>query len=378
MSTPLLARARLASRPCVNAARSQRLAVFAPGVRRLATETPKTTPTPPVHEYQPSWLAQKVLASPALKTIVVSCGKLLGYGSPKQLAGRRAFVLYEEICAVRPDEERAFWIDNCYLPPTFQSWFTVTNLHVWLLIVRLRALESPAHKEIGRYYIQALIDHFFIDVEDRVRDVLQPKEKPMPPYTFRTDFYANPNQDRVQEQPGLGTKVAARAPDRVVNRQMNIFKEQWGGLNLACDLGLVQGDAELAAAIWRNILGARGAQGIDYPAHIPGTPVGATTDANAAPGAQSPRFHRAVNLYGSLVQPPDKVDFAKEEATDDGSGVHDFAPGEVDKYLSYPETMSTLVQYIRRELKRLEAVSDYDIIRGDYEKLKFGKVKPPA
>lgn len=33
----------------------------------------------------------------------------LGYGSPRQLAGRRAFVLYQNVCAVRPDEDKVFW-----------------------------------------------------------------------------------------------------------------------------------------------------------------------------------------------------------------------------------------------------------------------------
>ena len=34
---------------------------------------------------------------------------VIGYGSPKQMAGRRAFILYDKICAVKPDEDRAFW-----------------------------------------------------------------------------------------------------------------------------------------------------------------------------------------------------------------------------------------------------------------------------
>ena len=34
-------------------------------------------------------------------------------------------------------------VSECRLPPTFQTWFTVTNLHVWLLTVRFRALPPP-------------------------------------------------------------------------------------------------------------------------------------------------------------------------------------------------------------------------------------------
>ena len=111
-------------------------------------------------------------------------------------------------------------ITACHLPPTFQSWFTITNLHVWLLTVRLRALPTPH----GTNYVQGLIDHFFLDVEDRIRAALSKK-----------------------------------APERVVTRQMKIFREQWNGLGLTLDyaLGLSSpysptprndGDAEMAAA----------------------------------------------------------------------------------------------------------------------------------
>lgn len=39
---------------------------------------------------------------------------LIGYGSPKQMAGRHSFILYDKICAVKPDEDRAFWQDGEY------------------------------------------------------------------------------------------------------------------------------------------------------------------------------------------------------------------------------------------------------------------------
>lgn len=34
---------------------------------------------------------------------------LLGYNSPKQIAGRRAYVMYDAICVPKADEEREFW-----------------------------------------------------------------------------------------------------------------------------------------------------------------------------------------------------------------------------------------------------------------------------
>lgn len=140
---------------------------------------------------------------------------------------------------------------------------------------------------------------------------------------------------------------------------MKIFKEQWAGMGLSFDLAMVQTDQEMASAVWRNLLGARGAQGIEYPA--PGSP-------------EAKKFRRAVNLVGGEVVNVSKVDVEKEMATDDESGVHDFSPAEVDKYLTYPEVMLDLTTYVRRELARLDKISDEDIMQGNWEKLKFGPV----
>ncbi|KAF5353495.1 hypothetical protein D9756_008123 [Leucocoprinus leucothites] len=314
---------------------------------------------------QPSkgWLTQKIESSPTARKWFMAIAKGLGYQSPKQLAGGRAFVLYERVAAPTPDQDPLFWQKECHLPPTFQSWFTVTNLHIWLLTVRLRALPQ----EHGKYYVQALIDHFFMDVEDRIRTVLQPPLKPSHPYTFISPFYVNPNvpqTDSTSSDPGSEptskTKRRGRAPDRIVNRQMKIFKEQWAGMGLSFDLALVKGDREMAAAVWRNLLGGRGARGIAY--------------------ADSPNglhYRRAINLVGGEVVNVAKLDVDKEEMRDDGSGVHDFPPSEVDKYVTYPELMLDLVRYVRRELARLEKVSDHDIMAGDWELLKFPSIRDP-
>lgn len=100
-------------------------------------------------------------------------------------------------------------------------------------------------------------------------------------------------------------------------RQMKILKEQWAGLGMSMDLGLVRGDAELAAAVWRNLLGARGAAGIGLP------------DQNV-PTAHG-NFRRSVNLVGGMIDRVDKLDVDVEESKDDQSGVHDFPPHESDR-----------------------------------------------
>lgn len=228
----------------------------------------------------------------------------------------------------------------------------------------MRALPSP-HAD---HFIQGLIDHFFLDVEDRIRAVLQPGIIPEP-YTLRSEYYSIPKAIAIQTNNG---KLKGRAPERLVTKQMRIFREQYNGLGLSLDLGLVKGDMEMAGAIWRNFLGARGAQGILLPSdNAPTTP-----------------FRRNINPTGEVEgfgnMTPEQIE--AEETKDDGSGVHDFAPHESDQYVRYPETMRTLTAYMRRELLRLEQLSDEELMGQmkigtewmGLDEIKFGPVKVPG
>jgi cytochrome b pre-mRNA-processing protein 3 len=125
---------------------------------------------------------------------------------------------------------------------------------------------------------------------------------------------------------------------------MKIFREQWAGLGLSLDLALAQGsDAELAGAIWRNYLGARGAQGLSLALPPPTSPV--------------PEFRRAVNQARMS-----EAERAREERRDDGSGVHDFGPENRDAYVRFPETMLVLTAYVRAEVARLADIPDERIM----------------
>lgn len=217
----------------------------------------------------------------------------------------------------------------------------MTNLHVWMLTTRLRALPAPH----AQAHIQGLIDHFFLDVEDRIRQVLQPHSEPAPPDPMTptspspraANFY-----DTLSSAPPP-KKKRGRAPEALVSKQMKIFREQWAGLDVALDLALAQGsDAVLAAAMWRNLLGARGAQGLALA---------------LAPMSPVPEFRRAVNPGGAMAR-MNTATREREERRDDGSGVHDFGPEERDAYVQFPETMLVLTAYVRGEIARLAAVSD--------------------
>jgi cytochrome b pre-mRNA-processing protein 3 len=106
---------------------------------------------------------------------------------------------------------------------------------------------------------------------------------------------------------------------------------------LALDYGLLTSDAELAGAVWRNFLGARGAMGINGRG-------------------------QAIN-YAGLGSSTNRINLPRDPEADDKSGVRDFEGADIDKYVQYPELMWTLVSYIRREVARLEAIPDEAIIQ---------------
>jgi len=97
---------------CRVASRTQRF-------RRLATapsppETPQPTPSSTPYRYgktetERSWVVQKIRANPIAFKIVRALSRALGYGSTKQVAGRRTLAMYDQVCAVKASEDRAFW-----------------------------------------------------------------------------------------------------------------------------------------------------------------------------------------------------------------------------------------------------------------------------
>lgn len=68
---------------------------------------------PPPHPK--SWLTRKVQSSPTAMNVFLSVTNVLGYGSPKQVAGRRSFAIYEQLCA-RADEDHIFWRQGASRP----------------------------------------------------------------------------------------------------------------------------------------------------------------------------------------------------------------------------------------------------------------------
>ena len=103
------------------------------------------------------------------------------------------------------------------LDVTFNTWAQVMFLYMYMLTVRLRCFPEKH----ARIWHQQLVDHFFYAAEDRM-------------VTYHN--------------------LSSRS---IRNRYLKDLAQQWRGLLLSYDEGLIKGDAVLAAAIWRNVFKAR-------------------------------------------------------------------------------------------------------------------------
>jgi len=276
----------------------------------------------------------------------------MGYNSLTSTSIRVTSDLYDR-CAERAHVERNFWYGDCALPETYQSWFQITNLHVYLLLTRFRAFDKAAHKT----YSQELVNHFFIDAESRMRD-------------------------------RFGVQTS-----RLVKGYMRDMHMQHRGSILGFDEGLATGDARLAQAVWRNIWGAgwgtvagvkRKLAGVDKLAEgekeddLEGQPElardAATLDPriasrpNASPYARAASASLAAdraNAEASTLPPQADNPATMPAPSNILPAVDPFAASHPE--LAFPHHLHRIVTFIRAESQRLANLSDREIMLGRVE-----------
>ncbi|KIX01286.1 uncharacterized protein Z518_09011 [Rhinocladiella mackenziei CBS 650.93] len=118
--------------------------------------------------------------------------------------------------------EDTWWFTVLDLPPTFATWAQVTFLHMWILTVRLRALEPKDFDDYSRFFFE----HFSYGAEDRMV---------------------------------VHHNISSKA---IRNKYLRDMFMQWRGVLVSYDEGLTKGDAMMAAAVWRNVF--RGENDVDW------------------------------------------------------------------------------------------------------------------
>lgn len=317
----------------------------------VSKQAKASSPAPLLHKSQLSPSApppSKEPYSPATVAIVKGLARLMGYNSLTSTAIRVTSDVYDR-CAERAHAERNFWYGDCALPETYQSWFQITNLHVYLMLARFRAFDSAAN----RTYSQELINHFFIDAESRMRD-------------------------------RFGVQTS-----RLVKGYMRDMHMQHRGSILGYDEGLASGDVRLAQAVWRNIWGAgwgtvagvkRKLAGVDKLVDgekddPEGQPElardAASLDPRIASRPNASAYARAVSASLAAdranAQPSTLPPDAENPATMPAPGnilpaLDPLAAAHPE--LAFPHHLHRIVTFIRAESSRLANLSDREIMLG--------------
>jgi len=273
--------------------------------------------------------------SPITVAVVKTLAKMMGYNSRESTAIRVTSDLYDA-CVDAVELNAHFWHGELGLPRTYQVWFQLTNLHVWLLLVRFRALPTRPQAQA---YAQEIINHFFIDAESRMRE-------------------------------RFGVQTA-----RLVKGYMRDMHMQQRGAVLSMDEALGKhSDAFLAAALWRNIWGGgwgvvggvkRKLRGIDR-SDKPGNPkeYGAEEEEglpDLAVDLTSPA------LPASVVKKPLHSNGPEEKLAHVPPPSNRAAPlipaphGDIEA-LIFAEHLAKTVEFVRIQLERLSELSDESLM----------------
>ncbi|PKI85685.1 beta-ketoacyl-[acyl-carrier-protein] synthase II [Malassezia vespertilionis] len=261
--------------------------------RNLAPLSPPT-PAPAQEPYNPLTVS-----------LVKGVGRVMGYNFVRSKAIKVTGDLYDR-CATRAQAEAHFWYKECALPASFQTWFQLTNLHIFLLLSRFRALP----KDEAQTYAQELVNHFFIDTESRMR-----------------------------ERFGVQTS-------RLVKGYMKDLHLQHRGSMIAYDEGLATDNVRLSGAVWRNVWGGGWGAigGVKRKTPIDKTKRGDDT-------AEEGRPELAIDKDALQVQDALPDAFEEDRA----------ARAEI----LFPQHLERVTRWLRREIYRLGHLPDETIIDGD-------------
>ncbi|UZJ55830.1 hypothetical protein CBS101457_005150 [Exobasidium rhododendri] len=302
--------------------------------------SPLSPSAPPVRRHNPLKVA-----------IVTGLARLMGYNSMTSKAIRVTSDLYDR-CAQRADLEADFWYGECQLPRTYQVWFQITNLHIYLLMTRFRALPT---RKLATTYAQELTNHYFIDAESRMRVR----------FGIQTARLVKGNMKDMHTQ--------QRGSILSMDEALAISAGGTSGMEREADA-----DAILTAALWRNIWGAGGwgegvggvkrkLKGVDRPDEKKKGKDGTVAEEE---GEEEGSAELAPDLgIDTTGMSPYAIAAAQQQAETrhEAKGTN---AAELDEHLfpahnlEFAVSMQKLVTFVRRESVRLAALSDEEIEGG--------------
>lgn len=118
------------------------------------------------------------------------------------------------------------------MPNTFNSWFLVTELHVWMLLVRAMAEGSESGQD-GRFLRNSIVEAMWSDVNTRA--------KKLGVSCFGVSRMSFSKLLFFQANNPSGTKA-----------QIEVLSEQFQAALIAYDEGIMSDDKVLASSLWRR------------------------------------------------------------------------------------------------------------------------------
>lgn len=146
--------------------------------------------------------------------ILNAIARMSGFYSRESILSRSAYSIYKNTFDELNYEK---FFEVCKLPDSMHSWFLIAQLHMWLLMVRLKREGND-----GEFLIKQLVEVFWEDAKQRPRK--------------------------------LGVHSGS-----LIDKTLNEWSEMFKGLILAYEEGLLLSDRVLAGAIWRNLIGDKNA-----------------------------------------------------------------------------------------------------------------------
>ncbi|ORY27475.1 hypothetical protein BCR39DRAFT_538185 [Naematelia encephala] len=257
--------------------------------------------------------------------------RVMGYNSKSSTAIRETSRIMKGIVeAVEKDKD--FWYDRCGLPPTYQSFFQLHLLYILIIIPRLRTL--PASLPIPNSPIPESQEPSEPTNSSPTTSTstTTTESSTVPTASSSVGYFSKPNYQIYPSElinhffelaEAQMRKVLGRGErERVVKKYMQEMGEQWKGASVSLDyvLGLSisqdpalkeLADPELAAWVWRNLFSSRG-----------------------------------MPLAGALAPGPAEAGGYIGEA----------------KEIELTQSLGSIVYWIRKEMNRLEAISDEDVL----------------
>ncbi|KAF2875306.1 ubiquinol-cytochrome C chaperone-domain-containing protein [Massariosphaeria phaeospora] len=160
-------------------------------------------------------LTETYVAYGATERLMKECARPGDYKIPQSMDTKAEIPTDEH--GVQIGEGTGWWYETLGLTPTFVNWAQITFIHMYMLQVRIRMFPAT-HAPL---WIQHLTNQAFYAAEDRLV------------------VWHQVNASSLRQ------------------KYLKDVFSQWRAVLLSYDEGLIKGDAVLAAAVWRNLFGAR-------------------------------------------------------------------------------------------------------------------------